>query len=99
MKHLSPRALEYFRIKGYRVTWGWRESLADAHTQAFTVAKTTRMEVLRAIRNEVDRAIAEGSTFDAFRQVLQPRLQELGWWGRCVLEAPDPSFGHNAGAA
>ena len=57
------------------------------------------MEVLRAIRDEVDRALSEGIIFDAFRQALQPQLQELGWWGQRVLEAPDPSFGHNAGDA
>ncbi len=82
-------AIEYFRSKGYRITWDWHESLAEANAKAFTVAKATKMEVLRAIRNETDKAISEGIAFHTYKKELQPKLQKLGWWGKRVKEAPD----------
>ena len=85
----SHRAIEYFRSKGYVMTWDWKESLAESNAKAFTVAKATKMEVLRTIRDEVDKAISEGVTFHTFRAQLQPKLQKLGWWGKRVMEAPD----------
>ena len=83
------RAIEYFRSKGYRITWDWKESLAEANAKAFTVAKATKMEVLRTIRDEMDKAISEGVAFHNFQKELRSRLQKLGWWGKRVLDAPD----------
>ena len=83
------RAIEYFRSKGYAITWEWKESLAEANAKAFTVAKATKMEVLRTIRGEMDKAISEGVAFHSFQKELRPKLQKLGWWGKRVLEAPD----------
>lgn len=80
---LSPReAVEFFRSKQFRVSWNWFDVWQDIHSQAFTVAKATSYDVLRAIRKEVDNAIGDGMTFEQFKKVLRPRLQDLGWWGR-----------------
>ena len=85
----SHRVIEYFRSKGYAITWSWKESLAETNAKAFTVAKAIKMEVLRTIRNEMDKAISEGVAFHTFLAQLQPKLQKLGWWGKRVMEAPD----------
>ena len=80
---LPPKeAVSYFRAKGYSVSWNWYEQLTDAHARAFTVAKAARLDVLTTIREEVDRAIAEGTTRREFTKTLAPRLQKLGWWGK-----------------
>ena len=87
---LPPQeAISYFRNKGYNITWDWKESLAEANAKAFTVAKATKLEVLRAIRDETDKAISEGIAFHTYKKELQPKLQKLGWWGKRVKEAPD----------
>jgi uncharacterized protein with gpF-like domain len=58
---LEPRAaVEYFRAKGYALTFNWDAMAAEAHARAFTVAKVMRMDVLTSIREELDRALAEG---------------------------------------
>ncbi|ANK79400.1 MAG: hypothetical protein TEF_00300 [Rhizobiales bacterium NRL2] len=75
-------AVAFFRSKGYRTGFSWRDVSAEQHGQAFTVAKAMRLDVLEAIRGEVDRALASGTTFQEFRKTLTPRLKELGWWGR-----------------
>lgn len=49
------------------------------------------MDVLRAVRAELERAKAQGLPFDAFARNLTPRLKDLGWWGEG--EVPDPKAG------
>lgn len=87
----SPEVLAYFRYKGLHLGFDWRDTWPEQHAHSFTVAKAMRMDVLTAIREEVDRAIAEGLPFEAFAASLTPRLQRLGWWGR--EEMIDPATG------
>lgn len=75
-------AVAYFRSKGMQITWDWHEMQRDAHAQAFTVAKATSLDVLRTIRDMVDKSISSGMTFEAFQKSLRPQLQDLGWWGQ-----------------
>jgi hypothetical protein len=78
-----PReALEYFRAKGWKIGFDYRDVWREEHALAFTVAKAMSMDVLTTIREEVDRALAEGRTLRQFQKDLQPRLEALGWWGR-----------------
>ncbi len=75
-------AVRFFAGKGEALSWDYTETWREANVHAFTVAKATTLEVLRTIRTEVARAIGEGQTFESFKKALQPRLEELGWWGR-----------------
>ncbi len=87
----DPDALAYLKAKGWAPAWSYKDVWGEEHAFAFTVAKATRMDVLRAIREELERAQAEGLPFAAFQRRLAPRLQELGWWGEG--EVPDPKAG------
>lgn len=87
---LPPReAIDYFRAKGFAISWNWFDTWREAHATAFTVAKATRADVLQTIRDEVDKALAEGSTSREFVKQLTPKLQSLGWWGRREIARPD----------
>ena len=80
---LPPKkAVAYLKGKGYAVTWDWEELWQDAHAQAFTVAKATRLDILQDIREAVEKAITEGKTLAWFAKELTPVLQAKGWWGR-----------------
>ncbi len=83
---LEPKlAVDYFRSKGYVISWNWQETKAATHAQAFTVAKAVRMDVLTSIQSEVDRAASEGTTEREFIKTLTPRLQAQGWWGKQMI--------------
>lgn len=80
------KALEYFRSKGYRITWDWHEMLQEAHAKAFTVAKVMRIDILEDIRTALDSALQKGTTLQQFKKDLIPTLQKKGWWGEIVNE-------------
>ena len=81
-------AVALFRSKGYHVGFDWRDTDAAQHRRSFTVAKAMRLDILEDIRREVDRAIAEGTTLDEFRDNLEPTLRRKGWWGRKQMLDP-----------
>lgn len=86
---LPPKeAVDFFRSKGFQFAFDWTEMLKQEHDANFTVAKITDLDLLKEIRDAVDQAISEGTTFDTFKERLIPRLQESGWWGgKMVLDA------------
>lgn len=82
---LEPKlAVDYFRSKGFKITWDWQEMSTQAHAQAFTVAKATSLDVLESIQLELDRALATGTTEREFKKNLKPVLEKLGWWGKQI---------------
>ncbi|TNH04534.1 phage head morphogenesis protein [Testudinibacter sp. TR-2022] len=83
---LEPKlAVDYMKAKGYNVTWNWQEQLEAAHAQAFTVAKATRMDVLSEIRTAVEDAVQNGISERDFIKNLQPKLEQMGWWGKQTI--------------
>ena len=92
-----PReALEYFRFRGLRTGFDYRDVWQEEHALAFTVAKAMETDLLQEIRAALDRALGEGRTFRQFRKALTPVLRRRGWWGKKDL--PDPRTGETVRA-
>ncbi len=81
-------AIEFFRRKGFKIGFDWRDVWQDEHARAFTVAKAMTVDLLEDIRGAVDKAIAEGIPFEEFRDALEPVLRAKGWWGRQMMKDP-----------
>ena len=77
-------ALAFFRQKGMVLSQRWIDVWQEAHAKAFTVAGVLKLDVLQDIRDAIDSAMANGETFDSFKQRLIPILQAKGWWGKAV---------------
>src|SRR5688572_26307789 len=92
----APEVLRYFRAKGMRPAFDWRDVWASEHAVAFTVAKAVKLDVLETLRQAVDDAIAKGEPFASFRANLEPKLKALGWWGR--QDVVDPETGRQVSA-
>jgi SPP1 gp7 family putative phage head morphogenesis protein len=80
--------------RGYRRLQQQRQGLAqriggdDAIGAAFTVAKMMSLDLLRDTRAAVDKALAEGQTFEQFRDGIEGRLVQAGWWGQAEMKDP-----------
>lgn len=89
LKPLPPaEAIAFFRQKGYRIGFDYRDVWQQEHQVAFTVAKAMQLDLLGEIRGALDAALADGTTFETFRQALTPRLVARGWWGRQEMDDP-----------
>ena len=84
-------AISFFRQKGYRIGFDYRDVWQQEHQAAFTVAKAMQLDLLTEIRAFVDAAIVDGTTLATFQKELMPRLQARGWWGK--QEMVDPQDG------
>ncbi len=89
LKPLQPKdALAYFRQKGLRKGFDYRDVWQAEHAKAFTVAKMMSRELLETTRAAVDKAITDGQTFEQFKKGLKPILQAAGWWGKQEMRDP-----------
>ena len=93
---LPLEAIAYFEAKGLHVGFDWRDTAAREHIRSFTVAKVMELDLLADIKAAVDRALAEGTSFEQFRDELEPVLRRRGWWGR--REVTDPATGETVTA-
>lgn len=92
LKPLAPaEAVDFFRQKGYRVGFDYRDVWQQEHQAMFTVAKAMQVDILNDIQAAIDDALAKGATFADFQKRLVPLLQEKGWWGK--REMVDPVTG------
>ena len=82
-------ALEYFRHRGFKPGFSYRDVWLEEHALGFTVAKAMEIDLLKDIRAEIDKAIAEGRTLRQFQKDLTPILQKKGWWGKKAMEDPE----------
>lgn len=86
--------LSFWRAKSLKVGFSYRDVWREEHDVAFTVAKVMRVDVLDALHQELDKAIAQGVPFDQWRRNVEPRLREMGWWEPHTVA--DPTTGKEA---
>lgn len=89
----AKEAVQWFREKGYQLTWNWQDMWQEQHARAFTVAKVSQFDILADIRNAVDEALAQGKTLQEFTKELRPTLQSKGWWGEKTIDGQTVQLG------
>jgi len=74
-------ALAFFRAKLNLPTQHWDDLLGAAHDRAFVIAGAMQADLLADLRAAVDRAIADGTTFETFRKDFERIVADRGWTG------------------
>lgn len=74
-----PEAIEYFRGKVNLPTEKWTDLMKGQHTRAFVVAGATKAELLSDIRAELDKALAQGTGLEEFREAFDEIVARHGW--------------------
>ncbi|MFY4986059.1 phage minor head protein [Acinetobacter baumannii] len=82
-------AISYLEKKGFKIGWDWHETLDNAHSRAFTVAKVARMDLLQDIRESLVTALEKGQTLEQWKASITPTLQSKGWWGKKTVINPE----------
>ncbi|MCF8265818.1 MAG: phage head morphogenesis protein [Melioribacteraceae bacterium] len=88
--------IKWYKSKGYRFSWDWKDTWKQSHARAFTVAKMMKLDLLQETKREVDKIFTDGITYEEFRKQLTPILKRNGWWGK-VLASEVPGFDPKTG--
>lgn len=72
-------ALEYFKGKGLKPAFSYRDVWKEEHRYAFTVAKVLEKDLLKDVRDSITKALAEGIPFEQWKQEVKPTLDQSGW--------------------
>lgn len=86
-----PEASRFLRNKGLRPAFGWEDVEPEEHAVAFTVAKVMELDLLEAMKGEVQKALDEGLPFDTFKKSWKSNSKLAEWWGK--REMVDPQTG------
>jgi hypothetical protein len=82
-------AIEYLKSKGYKIGWDWHQTLDDAHSRAFTVAKVAKLDLLQDIRKSLINSLEQGQSLEKWKAEITPLLQQNGWWGKKTVINPE----------
>ena len=86
---LPPKeAIRFFEPKGLKPGFAWQDVWQAEHAAAFTVAKMTQIDLLADVKASLDKALADGASFEAWKKSVQPMLEARGWWGRAMMTDP-----------
>ncbi|MGE4314565.1 phage minor head protein [Acinetobacter sp.] len=81
-------AIDYLQAKGFKIGWDWHETLNEAHSRAFTVAKVARIDLLQDIHKSLVDAMQQGQSLEQWKASITPTLQQKGWWGKKTVINP-----------
>ncbi len=90
-KLIPKQALEYIKNKKLHPAFSYKDVWNEEHATAFTVAKMMQVDLLDDVKKALEKAIAEGQTYEWFKKQIHPIMQQKGWWGR--KEMTDPLTG------
>lgn len=91
-----PEASRYLRNKGLRPAFSFLDVEPEEHAVAFCVAKVMELDLLEAMRTEVQKALDEGLPIAAFARSWRANPKLSDWWGR--REMVDPVTGETVEA-
>jgi hypothetical protein len=73
-------------------TDAWDELKWGEHAHAFTVAHSMQAGVLDAVHGLLNKALAEGQSFQDFRNGMLDAMDKLGWYGRADKTKDDTAY-------
>lgn len=77
-----PEASRFLRNKGLRPAFSFDDVEPEEHALSFTVAKVMEMDLLEAMRGEVQKALDEGLPFEVFQKNWRANPKLADWWGQ-----------------
>ena len=85
---IDRAALEFLRSKKLLPGYSHYDVWLYQHAVAFTVAKMMDADMLAEVKDALETAQRNGTSFEVFKQRLKPYLMSRGWWGEQVMTDP-----------
>lgn len=79
------KVIAHLQAKGLHISWNWQDTLEEAHSRSFTIAKMTEMSLLSDTRKAITQALKNGEGHRGFKQTIKPEMQSKGWWGKQTI--------------
>lgn len=80
--------IAYFMAKTKELHFDYDEIMHEAHHKTFTIAKITQIDLLYDIKESLQKALAKGQSFNAWKKDITPTLQKAGWLGKTQVINP-----------
>lgn len=77
----NDEAVKHIKSKGLELSYDYTDLMYEAHHKSFTVAKITRLDLLKDMHDAVAKAMEDGTPVETFQKNIKPTLQKKGWWG------------------
>lgn len=85
---IPDKALEYIKKKKLKPAFSYKDVWNEEHITSFTAAKVMQLDILKDMKDAVEKAIENGETLEQFKKNLLPTLYAKGWTGRQLIEDP-----------
>lgn len=76
---VPKEVISFFSSKGLKIGFNWYEIWSEEHQVSHTVAKILELNVLSYVKETIDSAIKEGTTFQEWRKNAKLMLDKSGW--------------------
>lgn len=83
-------AIDFFKAKGIKPGFSYKDVWQEEHSLAFTVAKVMERDILTDVRDSITKAIADGTPFREWSEGVADRFAASGWSDE-VSEEAQPS--------
>lgn len=78
-KKAPEAAVNYLKSQGFKITWDWQEQLKAIQEHSFTVSKVSNADILQMLKEELQKALESGKTYNDFKKDLEPLLKDKGY--------------------
>ena len=82
------QVVKYIKDKRPQLHFDYDEIMHEAHHRVFTVAKITRLDLLKDIQDSLALAAQKGQGFDEWKRGIKDTLARKGWLGNVVVTDP-----------
>ena len=87
-KVTPEQAVKDFESKGLEVTATQAETAEAVQKRLFAVTRSVKLDILQDFKDEIGKAIKEGTSFKTFQEEITNKLSAKGWTGKRSLKLP-----------
>lgn len=85
---LPQHNIKVLQWKKPQLSFNYNDLSHQAHLKAFTIAKITKLDLLKDIKDSLLKAQKQGKSFESWKKEIKPTLAKKGWLGEVEVTSP-----------